>query len=316
VWKGRSRTPHLLVHDWLHQYARQHALHVVHNRRMVESTNLHDILEGVAAQMIADFSSSRAVEHRASKGTVREETVRAFLANYLPRTTTVTGSGELMAADGGRSGQCDVMVLDASTPPLWEREHYRIAPIECCYATIEVKSRLDSSELRKSWDAAVRLKSLPRTAYLPELIPIQRMAYGRAVPAIPPQVHVFAYEGVSLETLGAELTRLAGQEEDHALGIDSVCVLDRGMLVWATLPAGNFGMRQTDSQVASYSASPGDVLLWLTSILNAHLATAVANPRFDILKYVTKSLGELGHLWAPPREVAAMTQRGPGRRPA
>lgn len=266
---------------------------------MTPQAGLQGILDKVAARMVADFEASAVVEHRGSKGTVREDAVRAFLADYLPRSATVTGSGELLATTGEVSGQCDVMILDAGTPPLWKEESYRIAPIECCYATIEVKSNLTGPELKKAWNAAKKVKSLPRRAYLEDPSPIAytRTAYGRQVDAMPPQVHVFAYSSVSLDALGEELASLAQDGDDHSLGIDSVCVLDKGLITWATLGTGGLGMRLSDSNVAAYQATPGQVLLYLVTVLNKHLATATVNPKFDIAGYITGSLGDLYGMW-------------------
>lgn len=280
---------------------------------MNSHTDLHDILDKVAAQMTADFQASAIVKHRGSKGAVREETVRSFLADYLPGSATVTGSGELLAATGEVSGQCDVMVLDAGTPPLWKEESYRIAPIECCYATIEVKSDLTRPELKKAWGAAKKMKSLPRSAYLKDPGPIAytRTAYGRQVDTMPPQVHVFAYSGASLAALGEELASLAEDGDDHSLGIDSVCVLDKGLITWANLRTSGLGMRLSDSKVAAYQATPGQVLLYLATTLNKHLATATMNPKFDIAGYITGSLGDLYGMWpgVPPSVVDAVRQQ-------
>ncbi len=81
------------------------------------------ILESVAARMLADFEASSVVEHRGSKGTVRETGFRTdFLAKYLPRNVEVTGSGEVISADGQVSGQCDVLLVDPATPPLWDTD--------------------------------------------------------------------------------------------------------------------------------------------------------------------------------------------------
>lgn len=272
-------------------------------------TDLHSILDNVAAQMVADFQASAVVKHRPSKGTVREETVRSFLADYLPGSATVTGSGELLATTGDVSGQCDVMVIDAGTPPLWKEESYRIAPIECCFATIEVKSDLTRPELKKAWDAAKKVKSLPRSAYLKDPSPISytRTAYGRQVATMPPQVHIFAYSSVSLTVLGEELASLAQDGDDHSLGLDSVCVLDKGLITWANLGTGELGMRLPGSKVAAYQATPGQVLLYLATVLNKHLATATMNPKFDIAGYINGPLGDLYGMWPglPPTTLDA-----------
>lgn len=266
---------------------------------MNSQKDLHAILDQVATQIIADFQASAIVEHRGSKGTVREDIVRPFLADYMPGTVTVAGSGELLATTGQVSGQSDIMILDAGAPHLWRRESYRIAPIESCYATIEVKSNLTVEELRKAWSAAIKMKSLPRTAYLTDPSPIvyKRMAYGREVTVMPPQAHVFAFSSASLETLGQELAGPVNGSDDPSLGIDSICLMDRGIITWFSTSNGQMGMRLPDSKVAAVKATPGQALLFLVLVLNKHLATATLNPKFDIGAYATKSFGDLLGLW-------------------
>lgn len=280
---------------------------------MGSNTDLRDIFETVATQMNADFRANAVVNHRGEKGTEREGRVRSFLDDYLPNSALVTGSGELVAVSGEVSGQCDVMVLDFATPPLWKGESYRIAPIECCYASIEVKSDLNRNELKKAWNAAVKMKSLPRSAYLKDPSPITytRKAYGRQVETIPPEVHVFAYDGVSLETLGEELAILARDSADPSLCIDSVCVLNKGFVIWADTDTGKVGKRLPNSSVAAYKATPGQVLLYLVTALNKHLATATMNPKFDLTGYITGSLGDLHGMWPgyPPATVEALRRQ-------
>lgn len=195
------------------------------------------------------------------------------------------------------SRQCDLMVLDAVTPPLWERENYRLVPVECCEAVIEVKSHLTVAELKKCWGAARAIKSLPRTAYLPN-----RNLW--TSDPMPPQVHVFAYESASLATLGDAMNELAN-EGDYSGGLDSVCIFDKGFFSWVDLSTGNFGKRTSDSRVAAYESTPGSVLLFLLSYLNKRLIEAELRPKFDMDGYVSGSLGNLHGLWPeyPPDEL-------------
>lgn len=264
---------------------------------MTAEGSLHQILEEIATKMESDFRGSGIAEHRGSKGTVREDMLRRFLESYILRTAVVEGSGELISSSGRRSGQCDVMVLDSTTPPLWKEENYRIVPVECCEAVIEVKSNLTVSELEKAWEAATRVKTLPRTAYLP-----QRSLYTSA--AMPPQVHVFAYESASMDTLGEAMDRLSS-EGGHTVGLDSVCILGKGFFTWGDLSTGNFGKREESSRLMAYRSSPGSVLLFLLSYLNKRMVEAELRPKFDMDGYVSESLGTLHGMWPelPPERL-------------
>lgn len=252
--------------------------------------------------MALDFQQSAAVQHSGSKGTVRERDVqRDFLEKYLPSAARVTGSGELLSGDGRASGQCDIMIVDSDTPPLWKAEDYQIVPSECCFAIVEVKSNLTVEELKKAWSAARKAKALPRTAYLPDPSPITytRRAYGREWSAFPPLFFVFAYEGATLDTLGQAVSLLAASEPDIALGIDAICVLNRGVISWQEPVSGDMLMRSPSSVVFSSETSPGDVLMFMTAALNKHLSTARYNPRFDITQYMQGALGAVTNRWVP-----------------
>ncbi|MCT1867713.1 hypothetical protein M3B90_09255 [Dermabacter sp. p3-SID358] len=267
---------------------------------MATDNGLHRILEEIATKMESDFRRSGIVEHRGSKGTVREDVLRNFLEDYVLRSAAVSGSGELISSSGQRSGQCDVMIIDAITPPLWKEDSYRIVPIECCEAVIEVKSNLTVAELERSWAAATRVKMLPRTAYLPS-----KSLYTSH--AMPPQVHLFAYESASMDTLGAAASRLSS-EGDHTIGLDSLCILDKGFFTWGDLATGNIGKREPNSQLMAYTSTSGSVLLFLLSYVNKRLMDMDLRPRFDMDKYVHESLGQLHGIWpdVPPEVLHSL----------
>jgi hypothetical protein len=268
---------------------------------MASENSLHRILDRVAKKMQVDLEESGAIQHRGSKGTVRERDVqRDFLQKYLPSVARATGSGELVSVDGQVSGQCDLMVVDADTPPLWAAEDYAIVPVECCHVTVEVKSNLTVEELRKSWAAAKRAKTLPRTAYLPSPMPISltRQAYGRQWEhAFPLRSIVFAYDSATLDTLGKEMSILAQQDPDPAMGVDAVCVLNRGTLSWIQTGTSAMFDRHPDSMVFTSSTTPGNVLLFLLASINSLLSSARYNDRFDVKRYITESLGNFNGFW-------------------
>jgi hypothetical protein len=76
----------------------------------------------------------RGGEPPGGKGASREDIVRDFVARYLPRSAEATGRGEIITADGQVSPECDVMIVDRSTPPLMDSRDFRIVPAECSTA--------------------------------------------------------------------------------------------------------------------------------------------------------------------------------------
>jgi hypothetical protein len=104
---------------------------------------LRTVLASVANKMLADFNASSVAKHSGSKGTVREaQLLGNYLRKYLPRNVIAEHSGEVVAANGAVSGQCDIVIVDPSTPPFWDDEDYRIVPAEGVSMASSRSSRL------------------------------------------------------------------------------------------------------------------------------------------------------------------------------
>lgn len=244
---------------------------------MTDSTPsaLAQILSSVADRMLADFKSSGIAKHRGSKGTVREaQLLNNFLQKYLPRTVLAEHSGEVIATNGEVSGQCDILIMDPSTPPFWDEEDYRIVPVECLYGVIEVKSFLDTAELRSACENIARLKSFPKAAYHWDKIGQTRWAYGRSWPYVPTVGIVFAYDGLNIDTLG-EVLKEASEPLPPELRVDSVWVLNKGFINWTNPTNHNMDMcPEPGAGILAAEAAPQEMLMPLVAHLNNHFATA------------------------------------------
>ena len=253
---------------------------------------LSEILAGVARRMKADFELSGLVEHRGSKGAVRERVVQDFLRSYVPRNVAVLGSSEVVDATGAVSGQCDVLLVDAGTPPLWVEEDLRVVPAECVYVVIEVKSNLTADEMRSAWASVRKVKALAKSAYLPDRGPVEHNVhvYGRNWQHTTTKAYIFAYDGATLETLGATLAELVRSEPDPALRLDAVFVLNRGVLAW--LAPSEWGLSATQrpgDHLQAIAATPEQVLSQLIGFLTLE-ASNVISRRFDPRPY----MGDMG----------------------
>lgn len=265
---------------------------------------LSDTFANIARKLQADFDISRGIEHRGSKGTAREGAIKDFLSDFVPRVAAVTGNAELISTDGQVSGQCDLLVVDASTPPLWSSDSVQTVPIESCHAWIEVKSDLTVKELTTAWDAAVKIKQMPRRAYVPG---VAGALFGPQDPfgvvkelhrEMRPQCHVFAYSGTSLGRLQEALVELAAGV-GPGLGLDSVAVLDRGFLNRIDLRNGSPSV----DAIAVAECEPGQVLLFLNTLLHARLSRVEMYPRLDFNQYVTDLLERFEGTARPIRRV-------------
>ncbi|MFR9803190.1 DUF6602 domain-containing protein [Pseudonocardia sp. RS010] len=257
---------------------------------MPDKNVLTEVFSATAREMRAQFEKSAAIEHRGSKGTVREDKLLSFLQDYLPKNVAVAGSSEIIALNGERSGQMDIVIYDPAAPPLFHEEGYRILPAECVYAVIEVKSHLSWDELRKSAENIAKVKRLPKTAYHPQPFSRTRNMYGQEYIGYCPTVgFVFAYDSADLRAMSDKyIGQLLHQPVNERL--DSVWVLGKGAYSWMIDP-------QTDMKavpaahpgawLAIGDAVPdGDVLIHMMLTLDTHCVNAYMPP-FDMIQYAT-----------------------------
>lgn len=267
---------------------------------------LADILAQTANIMVAEYEESRRVQHRASKGTLRESLVLdRFLSKYMPRNVAVHGSGELCSVDGERSSQCDLLVVDPTAPFLLEKEEYRIAAVESVFGVIEVKSNLTTTELTESYRKIAAIKAMPKTAFRPALGPQRtRRVYGQTWTHMPMVGMIFGYQGAELETLGAAMAEVAAEYKDEPhLQVDSIWVLDKGSLTWADPVTHNINVSPNPGDpFQAISSTPGQVLLQFAAHLHEQFATAWTTG-FNFFDYIGSE--EFGHhvrAWAPTAE--------------
>jgi hypothetical protein len=193
-------------------------------------TPLQGRFSAVATKVRADFEESVHTKHRGSRGAEREEIVARFLRLYLPQTVEVIHNAEIISAEGGVSPQCDILIVDRSTPQLTDSKTHRIVPAECVYGVVEVKSQMNSKEAIDGCEKIAKVKRLARTAYV-----VQRKApmdfSGPRYPPHPFFGYVFAFEGIKLETIEKRVFDWckANPRVEHP---DGLWVADSGMLVW------------------------------------------------------------------------------------
>jgi hypothetical protein len=99
------------------------------------------------------------IKHAGAKGTERELNLVSFINDLLPGTY-LASKGEVVDLKRQKSPQLDVVIFD----PLKNFPFYSgdtiVLPAEALLASIEVKSKLNAAEVRKSQAAALRLKTL------------------------------------------------------------------------------------------------------------------------------------------------------------
>lgn len=245
------------------------------------------VFNEVSEKMRADLQRARgALSHAGMKGASTEDTFRAFLREYLPRSLDVS-SGVLVDATGKTSRQLDAIISDAAkTPVFFKSGEDRVIPVECAYAVIEVKSRLDTKELEGALENMLSVRALSKAAYYKPLVPVLTRVYGQEWEILPTSYFVFAFESMDPIKL---LSRLETLHEQHGLPewsrIDCVCVLDKGVI----FNMGSNGMFDALPEPGSklVFTETDRALLWFYSLMSRHFNQA-SMPDFNLSPYLSK----------------------------
>lgn len=121
------------------------------------SNVIKEYSSALAKSLIARSRSLSGLKHRQLKGILRELFVTDALDPYLTNQFSI-GTGIVVNQRGEQSSQIDIIVYDNNIlPPFIQKQNVGVYPVECVLATIEVKSRLTSDELKKAEKKAKHL---------------------------------------------------------------------------------------------------------------------------------------------------------------
>lgn len=246
---------------------------------------LSDIFDEVSKQMLSDFrKAKKSLSHSGLKGDSNEETVRKFLRQYIPRSLDVT-TGMIVDSTGSQSRQLDVIICDShKTPILFQSGEVRVIPVECVYAVIEVKAKLNKAELEKSYQNMESVKSLTKTAYFKQsgAIKDSNNLYGKKWSHWPLHHFIFAFESIKLPTLLGYLNSLQSTNEVH-FRIDTICVLNRG-IICNQHSDGFFSALPEPKSTTVFSETSNSLLLFY-SLLSVIMNQAKMKP-FNLISYM------------------------------
>jgi hypothetical protein len=178
--------------------------------------------------MRLELEKSKQVKHAGSRGTVRENVLRAFLEKgRLPERYGI-GSGEIVSRVRETSQQSDLIIYDRlNGVTLLYDENTQVYPIDCVYGIVEVKSALSKKELLDSLEKIRTFKSMFTGGTIS-----QTMGPLTAVSARPqPFGMVFAYtlSDNSLKSLWENLKEWEGTVPP-SFWPNYVCVLESGII--------------------------------------------------------------------------------------
>jgi hypothetical protein len=112
---------------------------------------------------IAAAKAARALENRGVKGAIREVLIADLFRPLLPSDMGIASGVLISAFDEGESAQQDIIIFHKRIiPPLLFEQGPAIVPVESALACIEIKSKLNASEVRKAHESAISVRKLFR----------------------------------------------------------------------------------------------------------------------------------------------------------
>ena len=119
------------------------------------------LFQRLSQKLQADFEVSGHIQHAPSKGTVRENAPREFLAQGRLPMKYGNGSGEIIGHVRDVSPQCDLVIYDQiNGATLISDPSVQIFPIESVYGIIELKSSLSKKTLIDALETIKAMKTM------------------------------------------------------------------------------------------------------------------------------------------------------------
>lgn len=193
----------------------------------MEKPTISALFNDAAKKLRSDFEYIRTSNpHAGEKGTEAEDILRIFLNQHLPQRFRAA-SGFIIDNENNISSQTDVIIYDALASPVYRYSNKTlILPADTVASVIEVKSRLNKSDLEDAYKKIASCKSLRKRP----LSDADQKATGSDLSTIATFGAVFGFDSdTSLATLAKHIEEL-NRQYDSPLWPDMVLVLDKGVI--------------------------------------------------------------------------------------
>ncbi|XLQ20178.1 MAG: DUF6602 domain-containing protein [Candidatus Moraniibacteriota bacterium] len=107
--------------------------------------------------LIAQYEVSETIEHKLTRGEVREDFLKEVIIKRLPRYRAI--NGVIVDENGKQSPQCDCILLDANAPTR-KIGNQEIVDIRDVLFVIEIKSNATGGDLKKYDKDIARIKGM------------------------------------------------------------------------------------------------------------------------------------------------------------
>jgi len=263
--------------------------------------DLSRIFARVSDRMKLDFEEARdALSHPGQKGGANENIVRTFLRKYLPASIGIS-EGVLVDRYGNLSRQLDVILFDdRKTPVFFVSGDTRVIPIECAYAVVEVKARLDIAEFEKCVENMNSVRSLQDECYSFIRGPISetKNMYGSEWGYWPTNYFVFAFDSPHAQGIFSHIAGHSVNKNPPHKRIDAIIVLNKFVICNAepndlvnVAPLPKIVSLPTHTSMLAFVDNGKRSLMIFYGLLS-NLLNQASMPNFNMVPYINSALVE------------------------
>lgn len=218
--------------------------------------------------------------HNLHKGIPREKFISEFLKDHLPESVLI-GTGEIIdrkSKSGGKRNQHDIILYRKNFPKLNFGAGISAFLVESVIATIEVKSKIQKSDMRQAMMAAKICKSLERTCL--------DNKNGPYINALRPYNFVVAYDGPKdIEKVKNWIDQIKDELEIQDLAIgnyqkqskatDGIVILNKGFLFFGDMKQEDTDNKKEKKEWTYQDSTEDNLLVFFLVLIDAILGSEI-----------------------------------------
>lgn len=222
---------------------------------------------------VGEARAAASVDHAPMRGGIREIAASEIIDPFLTSDFKI-GTGKICDSHGNQSAQTDLIIYAPSIlPAVMHNESLGVFPGESCLYAIEIKSRLDAGELKKTISNASRMRKLhygTESGHLPDGRPLMNKTI----------LSLFAFDSDLTTGLEGEVARYARHdpEWDSVPLLRAICIVGVGYLY--------FDMDNRRWMGKEPSTDFDEVIDFVSGIGNTLSKLNIARRRVDLGKYL------------------------------